>query len=76
MRRGGKGTRRWSRRESRPISVHVSRLSFTDLGVAYCLRTSFDYRVSVEVLVIFYGVTVLDDAFGAAICWWDTVLCC
>jgi hypothetical protein len=33
---------------------------------SYCLRASFENRRSVEVLVVFYGIAILDDAFGAA----------
>jgi hypothetical protein len=36
---------------------------------AYRLRASLKYSRSVEVLVILYGVAVLDDAFGAAQGW-------
>jgi hypothetical protein len=32
----------------------------------YRLGASFEYGGTVEVLVVFYGVAVLDDAFGAA----------
>jgi hypothetical protein len=42
---------------------------------AYCLCASFEDRCAVEVLVVFYGVTVLDDAFSTAIGWWSTTGC-
>jgi hypothetical protein len=41
---------------------------------AYCLSASFEYGGAVEVLVVFDGVAVLDDAFGAAVGWWSAVL--
>ena len=34
-------------------------------GVPYRLGASFEYGGAIEVLVVFYGVAVLDDAFGA-----------
>ena len=35
-------------------------------GVPYRLGASFEYGGAIEVLVVFYGVAVLDNAFGAA----------
>lgn len=35
----------------------------------YCLGASFEYGGAIETLVVFYGVAVLDDAFGAAERW-------
>lgn len=42
--------------------------------LAYCLRASIEDGGAVEVLVVFDGVAVLDDAFGAAVGWRSAVL--
>jgi hypothetical protein len=39
--------------------------------MAYRLCTAFKDSRSIEVLVVFYGVAVLDDAFGAAVGGWS-----
>jgi hypothetical protein len=41
--------------------------------MSHRLGASFYYGVAVEVLVVFYGVAILDDALGAAVCWRDAV---
>jgi hypothetical protein len=38
-------------------------------GGTYCLGTSVENGGAVEVLVVFYGVAVLDDALCAAVVW-------
>jgi len=38
-------------------------------SIPYCLGASFEYGGAIETLVVFYGVAVLDDAFGAAERW-------
>jgi hypothetical protein len=43
-----------------------------DVVMSHRLCASFEYGVAVEVLVVFYRVAVLDDAFGAAVGRWGT----
>lgn len=67
------GTHISNRRVSIPRSTGVS---FKEPGTArasYCLRTSLQDRTTVEILIIFYSVAVLNYTFCAAIGWWCAI---
>jgi hypothetical protein len=54
------------------ICLELAELSMT-IGTAYRLGAAVEDSRSVEVLVVFYGVAVLDDAFSAAVGWCDAI---
>jgi hypothetical protein len=43
------------------------------IGATYRLGAAVEDSRSVEVLVVFYGVAVLDDAFSATVGWSDAI---
>lgn len=52
-----------------PYLGRISRAPGIYRWEAHCLGASVEDGGAVEVLVVFDGVAVLDDAFGAAECW-------